>query len=45
MVYINKVDDIQKIFTNKIDGMEDLNYHEKLRHLTCIDWKEETDIE
>ena len=45
MIYINNVEEIQRIFTNKIDGMEDLNYHEGLRDLTCIDWREETDID
>ena len=45
MIYINNVEEIQRIFTNKIDGMEDLNYHERLRDLTHIDWREETDID
>jgi len=45
MIYINNVEEIQRIFTNKIDGMEDLNYHERLRDLTRIDWREETDID
>ena len=31
--YINKIEDIQRIFTNKIDGMEDLNYHQRLKRL------------
>ena len=45
MIYINNVEEIQRIFTNKIDGMDDLNCHERLRDLTCIDWREETDID
>ena len=31
--YINKIEDIQRIFTRKIDGMEGLDYHERLRKL------------
>ena len=31
--YINKIEDIQRIFTRKIDGMEGLNYHGRLRDL------------
>ena len=31
--YINKIEDIQRIFTRKIDGMEGLNYHGRLRRL------------
>ena len=31
--YINKIEDIQRIFTRKIDGMEGLDYHERLREL------------
>merc|ERR1711895_115484 len=31
--YINELEDIQKIFTKKIDGMEGLNYHERLKKL------------
>ena len=31
--YINELEDIQKIYTKKIDGMEDLNYHERLKRL------------
>ena len=45
MLYIKNVEDNQRIFTNEIDGMEDFNYHENLKDLTCIDWREETDIE
>merc|ERR1719290_229915 len=30
---INKIEDIQRIFTKKIDGMKDLNYHERLKRL------------
>ena len=30
---INKIEDIQRIFTKKIDGMKDLNYHERLKKL------------
>ena len=31
--YINKIEDIQRIFTSKIDGMEGLNYHQRLEKL------------
>ena len=31
--YINKIEDIQRIFTRKIDGMEGLDYHGRLREL------------
>ena len=31
--YINKIEDIQRIFTSKIDGMESLNYHQRLKKL------------
>merc|ERR1712098_200620 len=31
--FINELEDIQKIFTTKIDGMEGLNYHERLKKL------------
>ena len=31
--YINKIEDIQRIFTRKIDGMEGLDYHSRLREL------------
>ena len=31
--YINKIEDIQRIFTSKIDGMEGLNYHQRLKKL------------
>ena len=31
--YINELEDIQKIYTKKIDGMEDLDYHERLKSL------------
>merc|ERR1712098_122864 len=30
---ISELEDIQKIFTKKIDGMEGLNYHERLKKL------------
>merc|ERR1711895_344905 len=30
---IHELEDIQKIFTKKIDGMEGLNYHERLKKL------------
>ena len=30
---ISELEDIQKIFTKKIDGMEGLNYHERLKQL------------
>merc|ERR1712002_1376752 len=30
---INKIENIQRIFTKKIDGMKDLNYHERLKKL------------
>ena len=29
--FINEMEDIQNIFTKKIDGMEGLNYHERLK--------------
>ena len=29
--YISKIEDIQRIFTSKIDGMEGLNYHQRLK--------------
>ena len=29
--FINKIEDIQRVFTRKIDGMEGLNYHERLK--------------
>ena len=28
---MDELEDIQKIFTKKIDGMDGLNYHEKLK--------------
>ena len=31
--YINELEDIQRIFTKKIDGMDGLNYHERLKKL------------
>ena len=31
--YIDKIEDIQRIFTNKIDGKEGLNYHQRLKKL------------
>ena len=31
--YINELENIQRIFTSKIDGMEELNYHERLKKL------------
>ena len=31
--FINKIEDIQRVFTRKIEGMEGLNYHERLRKL------------
>ena len=31
--YINEIEDIQRIFTSKIDGMEGLNYHQRLKKL------------
>ena len=31
--YINELENIQRIFTRKIDGMEELNYHEILKKL------------
>ena len=31
--YINELENIQKIFTKKIDGMEELDYHERLKKL------------
>ena len=31
--YINEIEDIQRIFTGKIEGMEELNYHERLKCL------------
>ena len=31
--YINEIEDIQRIFTKKIDGMDELNYHERLKKL------------
>ena len=31
--YINELENIQRIFTSKIDGMEGLNYHERLKKL------------
>ncbi|CAL4083541.1 unnamed protein product [Meganyctiphanes norvegica] len=38
---INKVERIQKSFTARIEGMENKNYHERLKELKCIVWKEE----
>ena len=34
--FINKIEDIQRVFTRKIDGMEGLNYHERLRMLNMF---------
>ena len=34
--FINKIEDIQRIFTRKIDGMEGLDYHERLRKLNMF---------
>ena len=31
--YINKIEDMQRIFTSKIDGMEGLIYHQRLKKL------------
>ena len=31
--YINELENIQKTFTKKIDGMEELDYHERLKKL------------
>ena len=31
--YINNIEDIQRIFTNKIDGMKGLNYYQRLKKL------------
>ena len=31
--YINELENIQKTFTKKIDGMEELDYHERLKNL------------
>merc|ERR1711888_205423 len=34
--FINKIEDIQRVFTRKIEGMEGLNYHERLRELNMF---------
>ena len=31
--YIDKIEEIQRIFTNKVDGMEGLYYHQRLKKL------------
>ena len=41
--YINKIEDIQRIFNSKIDDMEGLYYHQKLKKLGLYSVKRRRD--
>merc|ERR1712121_240934 len=40
---INKIENIQRIFTKKIDGMKDLDYHERLKKLNMYSLEQRRD--
>ena len=42
--YINKMEDIQRIFTSKIDGMEGLSYHQRLKKLRMYSMERRRDL-